>query len=38
MIRVFLTEHERVQRFEMFEVGDADRALVRFEELCVARA
>jgi hypothetical protein len=35
---VILTDGDRVQRFEYFDVADLDRALARFEELCAARA
>jgi ketosteroid isomerase-like protein len=31
---VILTEGDRIQRFEIFDVADTDRALARFDELC----
>jgi hypothetical protein len=34
---VALVEGDRLQRFEIFDVADADRALARFEELCSDR-
>jgi hypothetical protein len=34
---VALVEGDRLQRFEIFDVTDADRALARFEELCSDR-
>jgi class 3 adenylate cyclase len=34
---VALVEGDRLQRFEIFDVADADRALARFEELCSER-
>jgi hypothetical protein len=33
-IRVLSTDGDRVQRMEMFDVADTDRALARFAELC----
>jgi ketosteroid isomerase-like protein len=35
-IAVLLTRDEHVQRYEFFDVGDAGRAIARFEELCKA--
>jgi hypothetical protein len=37
-VTVFLTEGDRIQRQEFFDLADADRALARFEELCSGRA
>jgi hypothetical protein len=34
IVAVLLCRGDRVQRYEFFDVGDADRALARFEELC----
>jgi hypothetical protein len=31
---VVRTDRDRIQRYEIFDVADADRALARFEELC----
>jgi ketosteroid isomerase-like protein len=36
-VAVLLTHGDLVQRYEFFDVADADRALARFEELCSAR-
>jgi len=33
-VAVLLTRGDHVERYEFFDVGDADRALARFEELC----
>jgi hypothetical protein len=33
-IRVLITKGAHFQRYEVFDVGDADQALARFEELC----
>jgi ketosteroid isomerase-like protein len=33
-VAVLLTRGDHVQRYEYFDVADADRALARFEELC----
>jgi len=35
-VAVLLTDGVHVQRYEFFDVGDADRAIARFEELCKA--
>jgi len=35
-VGVYLTDRERIQRYEFFDVGDTDRALARFEELCAS--
>jgi ketosteroid isomerase-like protein len=35
-VAVLLTRGEHVQRYEFFDVGDADRAIARFEALCKA--
>jgi class 3 adenylate cyclase/tetratricopeptide (TPR) repeat protein len=37
-IGVWLTDSDRIQRYEIFDVADADRALARFEELCAEMA
>jgi hypothetical protein len=37
LLRVIVTDGDRIQHVEFFDVGDADRALARFEELCAAR-
>jgi hypothetical protein len=37
-VAVLLTRGDLVQRYEFFDVGDPDRALARFEELCAQRA
>jgi hypothetical protein len=37
-IRVLLTEGAHIQRYELFDVGDTDRALARFAELCAEPA
>jgi SnoaL-like domain len=34
LVRVFVTDGPHVTRCELFEVGDEDRALARFAELC----
>ncbi len=34
---VALVDGDRIQRFEIFDIADADRALARFEELCAGR-
>jgi ketosteroid isomerase-like protein len=34
VVWVLLTRGDHVQRYEFFDVGDADRALARFAELC----
>jgi hypothetical protein len=31
-------DRDRIQRLELFDVADADRALARFEELCAGRS
>jgi len=36
-VGVYLTDGDRIQRYEFFDVADADRALARFEELCSDR-
>ena len=36
-VTVILTDGDRIQRYEIFDVADADRALARFEELCADR-
>jgi tetratricopeptide (TPR) repeat protein len=33
-VAVLLTSGDHVQRYEFFDIGDADRAVARFEELC----
>jgi len=33
-VAVLLTRGDQIQRYEFFDVADADRALARFEELC----
>jgi hypothetical protein len=33
-LAVALTRGPLVQRYEFFDIGDAERALARFEELC----
>jgi hypothetical protein len=33
-VRVLLVVGDRIQDYEVFDVGDAERALARFEELC----
>jgi hypothetical protein len=33
-----VTGGDRIQRYELFDVGDAGQALGRFAELCAARA
>ncbi len=33
-LRVMVIDGDRLRHFELFEVGDADQALARFEELC----
>jgi hypothetical protein len=38
MVFVARTRGDRIQQLEIFDVGDADRALARFEELCAERA
>ena len=37
-LHVMLIDRGRIQRNELFDVADADRALARFEELCAGRA
>jgi hypothetical protein len=32
--RVFVTDGAQIRRYEIFDVGDTDRALARFAELC----
>jgi hypothetical protein len=34
MVFAALTRGDRIQQLEIFDIGDADRALARFEELC----
>jgi ketosteroid isomerase-like protein len=34
VVAVVLTDGDRIQRYEFFDVGDADQALARFAELC----
>jgi hypothetical protein len=36
-LRVIVIDGGRAQRWEIFDVSDADRALARFEELCAGR-
>jgi hypothetical protein len=36
IVRVFVTDGARIQRYELFDVGDTDRAVARFAELCRA--
>jgi hypothetical protein len=38
LLRVLVTDDDCIQHFDSFDVGDADRAVARFEELCAARA
>jgi hypothetical protein len=38
LLRVMVTNGDRIQHFEVFNVGDADQALARFDELCAHRA
>jgi ketosteroid isomerase-like protein len=33
-VRVFMTDGPHIQRYELFDVGDVDRAVARFAELC----
>jgi ketosteroid isomerase-like protein len=33
-VRIFLTDGDRIQHFECYDVGDADRAVARFQALC----
>ena len=33
-VRVIVTDGDRIQRYELFDIRDPDRALARFEELC----
>jgi hypothetical protein len=35
-VRVFMTDGPHIQRLEVFDVGDEDRAVARFAELCRA--
>ena len=37
-LRVMVANGDRIQHFELFDVGDAERPRARFEELCAARA
>ena len=37
-VRVIVTDGDRIQRYEVFDVGDTDQALARFAELCAVRA
>jgi SnoaL-like domain len=34
LLRVMVTDGDRIQHFEVFDIGDADKALARFDELC----
>jgi class 3 adenylate cyclase len=34
IVRVFVTDGAHIQRYELFDVGDLDRAVARFAELC----
>jgi hypothetical protein len=34
LVRVLITDGPHIQRYELFDVGDEDRALARFAELC----
>jgi len=34
LVAVNVTAGDRLQRCELFDVGDTDQALARFEELC----
>jgi hypothetical protein len=36
--QLFLVGADRIERIELFDVADADRALARFEELCADAA
>jgi hypothetical protein len=38
VVGVFLTAGDHIQRYETFDVGDADHALARFAEACAERA
>ena len=33
-VGVYLTDGDRIERYEFFDVGDADRGIARFEALC----
>jgi len=37
LLRVLVTDGDRIQRFDAFDIGDADQALACFEELCAER-
>jgi hypothetical protein len=37
LIRVIMTDGDRIRRNEVFAIDDVDRALARFEELCAER-
>ena len=37
-VRVIVTDGNRIQGYEIFDVGDADQALARFAELCALHA
>jgi hypothetical protein len=34
LVRVIVTDGDRIQRFELFDICDTDRVLARFEEVC----
>ena len=36
-VRVMVTDGDRIRRYEIFDVGDAEAALMRFEELSAER-
>ena len=36
LVRVFTTDGAHIQRYELFDVGDEDRSVARFAELCGA--
>ena len=33
-VRVIMTDGPHIQRYELFDIGDTDRAVARFAELC----
>jgi len=37
-VRVMVTDGDRIRHYEVFDVGDADQAVARFEELCARLA
>jgi hypothetical protein len=36
LVRVIVTAGDHIQRIEFFDIGDADQALARFDELCAS--